>query len=306
MIPNLFIVGAPRCGTTALHLYLETHPRILMSKPKEPHYFGSDLKLMRRYEDREAYLRLFESPRDLQHAGEASVLYLYSKTAPAEILGMSPDAKVIIMLRDPLEMIPSLHAHTQLANYEDIPDLEEAVAAEEDRREGRRIPPTCLAPITLQYTSLARYAEHVVRYREAFGPDRVLCILYDDLRAEPQKAYEQTLAFLGLDSARPPTFKVYNAGRRWRSPLAGHLLVSGYRRVSGVGSKVPTKALRTAVMAMVGVLFALPLRLNLRRAPTLPPQRRLRGALREQLRDDVGRLAEILGRDLSGWLDAEA
>src|SRR2546429_216975 len=115
MIPTFFIVGAPRCGTSSLASYLDAHPRIFMSKPKEPHHFGRDLEIrVRPYASRESYLRLFEGV-DADHAGDASVLYLYSSTAPDEILALNPDARIIIMLRDPLEMIPSLHTRNLLA-----------------------------------------------------------------------------------------------------------------------------------------------------------------------------------------------
>jgi hypothetical protein len=147
MIPTFFIVGAPSCGTSSLGRYLDAHPRIFISKPKEPHHFGVDLELRPRpYAEREAYLKLFEGAGDVQHAGDGSVLYLYSRTAPAEILELNPAAKVIIMLRDLLEMVPSLHAHNLVLNYEDILDLAQALEAQADRRAGRRIPSTCVPP----------------------------------------------------------------------------------------------------------------------------------------------------------------
>src|SRR5437667_3513745 len=98
-IPTVFIVGAPRCGTTSLAAYLASHPQVFMSKAKEPHHFGSDLDVRwRPYADRRRYLQLFERARDGQQAGEASVFYLYSKTAAREIRQLSPSATIIIML----------------------------------------------------------------------------------------------------------------------------------------------------------------------------------------------------------------
>ncbi|HXB53921.1 MAG TPA: sulfotransferase [Vicinamibacteria bacterium] len=306
MIPTFFIVGAPRCGTSSLYLYLDAHPQIFMSKPKEPHHFGSDLDLRPRpYADREAYLKLFDGAGKVSHAGEASVLYLYSRTAPEEILALNPAARIIIMLRDPVEMICSLHLHNLLLNYEDIGDLEQALEAESDRREGRRIPPTCIPPLSLQYTTVAKYADHVVRYQEAFGRDRVLCVLFDDLCAEPESIYEQALSFLGLEGSGRPEFKAHNQGLSWRSQRAAQVLLPAYSRCYGLASKLPTKLLRLSALGMVGTLFYLPLKLNLRPAPTPPLGIERRRVLREGFREDVERLADLLGRDLSKWLRPE-
>ena len=302
-VPTFFIVGAPRCGTSSLYAYLSAHPDVFVCRPKEPHHLGSDLDLRPRpFADRAAYLRLFDGGGRARQLGEGSVLYLYSKAAPGEIRALSPDAKVIVLLRDPVEMVCSLHAHNLLLNHEDLPDLEQALAAEGDRREGRRIPPTCAAPLALQYRALGRFAEHVSRYRESLGPERVRCILYDDLAAEPERVYRETIAFLGLEPGGRPEFKAINPRSRWRSPRAGRLLIRGLRRGSLVAQKLPTRALRTSALAVVGLLSIVPMRLNLAPARPSAPAPELRAGLRDAFRDDVGHLAEILGRDLSSWL----
>jgi hypothetical protein len=306
MIPTFFIAGAPRCGTSSLAAYLDVHPRVFMSKPKEPHHFGADLEIRSRIAERQAYLKLFEGAGDVQHAGEGSVLYMYSRSAPAEILDLSPAARVVIMLRDPLEMVPSLHAHNLLLNYEDLTDLGQALEAQADRRAGRRVPATCIPPLALQYVHLARFSEPVHRYREAFGPDRVRCILFDDLRREPEKVYAETLAFLGLPQTPPPELKVHNRGQRWRSQRAARLLLPAYARAVGVASRVPTRLLQKSALWTVVGLFYPPLRLNLGAAPPPRLSRELRSALREQLRDDVERLSDLLARDLSAWLKVDA
>ncbi|HEX9187295.1 MAG TPA: sulfotransferase domain-containing protein [Vicinamibacteria bacterium] len=306
MIPTFFIAGAPRCGTSSLSAYLDAHPGIFMSKPKEPHHFGADLEVRSRVADRPAYLKLFEEAGDVQHAGEASVLTMYSRSAPAEILDASPAARVVIMLRDPLEMVPSLHVHNLLLNYEDVEDLARALEAQADRRAGRRVPASCLAPIALQYVHLARYADPVHRFREAFGPDRVRCILFEDLRRAPERVFAETVAFLGLPPAPAPELAVHNRGQRWRSQRAARLLLPVYARAVGVANRVPTRLLRKSALWTVVGLFYPPLRLNVRPARTPRLSRELRGTLREELRDDVARLADLLARDLSAWLKTDA
>lgn len=307
MIPTVFIVGAPRCGTSSLYHLLDAHPQVFMSRPKEPHHFGADLEIRPRlHASREAYLALFEGAGDVRHAGEASVLYLYSRTAPAEILALSPDARIIVMLRDPVEFVPSLHAHNLLLTYEDVRDLAEAIALEPERRAGRRIPPGCVAPLALQYTSLARYADHVRRYQEAFGRDRVLCLLLEDLHDRPEEVRDRTFSFLGLDRTGLPSLGRHNPRQRWRHQRLGRALLSAYRHAAGLGSRLPTRLLRTSALVAVAGLFYLPLKLGVSAAPTTTLPRDLRRKLQDQLRDDVERLGELIGRDLSAWSRSDA
>jgi len=108
--PDLFIVGAPRSGTTALYEYLRSHPDIFMCTPKEPNYFSFDMNRPRAANTEEEYLRLFKNAHE-KVAGEASVWYLYSKVAIAEIMRFNPDAKIIAMVRSPIDWFRSWHAH---------------------------------------------------------------------------------------------------------------------------------------------------------------------------------------------------
>jgi len=140
--PDFFIVGAPKCGTTAMSDYLRQHPEIYMPQRKEPHFFGSDLDAPYPYfiRDKEQYFSLFAEAKDEKRVGEASVWYLYSKRAAFEIKEFCPTASIIIMLRNPVDMIYSLHSQRLFTGNEDIPDFEEALEAEEDRKRGLRIP----------------------------------------------------------------------------------------------------------------------------------------------------------------------
>src|SRR5258706_10449866 len=106
--PDFFIVGAPKCGTTAMNDYLGQHPDIYMA-PKELHYFGADLKIKDKISE-SAYLQYFKNAGNKKILGEASVWYLFSGTAAKEIKNFSPDAKILIMLRNPVEVVYSLHS----------------------------------------------------------------------------------------------------------------------------------------------------------------------------------------------------
>ena len=125
--PNLFIVGAPKSGTTALYEYLKVHPEIFMSAYKEPHYFGSDLRGPRmeqfRGNDRK-YLSLFAAATNEKWVGEASIWYLYSQRAAQEIKAYDPNAAIIIMLRNPLEMGYSMFYQSSYTGNEILPTFE--------------------------------------------------------------------------------------------------------------------------------------------------------------------------------------
>ena len=110
--PNFFIVGAPKCGTTAFNADLKRHPDVFIPERKEIHFFGHDLKLDGERPSLEAYLALFAPSASRCAIGESSVFYLFSRTAADEIYSFNPDAQIIIMLRDPIDMVHSLYYHT--------------------------------------------------------------------------------------------------------------------------------------------------------------------------------------------------
>lgn len=128
--PNFFIVGAPKCGTTAMHIYLRQHPEIFMPEKKESHFFGSDLNSQYFIRDREKYLSLFSEAKDVKRIGEASVWYLYSKQAAYEIKEFSPSASIIIMLRNPVDMLYAQHSQFLYNGNENIASFEDALNAE--------------------------------------------------------------------------------------------------------------------------------------------------------------------------------
>ena len=125
--PNFFIVGAPKCGTTALYEYLRPHPHIFMSKVKEPHFFANDLGTYPFIKTLEEYTRLFTDSNE-QHVrvGEASVYYLRSATAIANIHQFNPHAKIIAMFRNPVEMVHALHSQLLYVSEESESDFETA------------------------------------------------------------------------------------------------------------------------------------------------------------------------------------
>ncbi len=294
--PNLFIVGAPKSGTTALTSYLASHPDIYMAS-KESHFFGSDLAFdgIRAQIPLDAYLAGFEGATEERYRAEASIGYLYSSRAAKEIHDFSPDARIVAILRNPVDMVHSLHSEVLFQGDEDIVDFDEALAAEPERAEGRRIPPTCQALWTLLYRRVGHYADQVERYFDEFGRERVHIIVFDDFREDAPLSYRKTLEFLELDPDHQPDFPVVNANKVARSPAAVRLLrqpPAGVRRI--VRLVVPNQHFRRRLGHQVQAL-------NTAERPRPPMTEETRRSLQQDFAEDVARLGKLLDRDLSGW-----
>lgn len=202
-IPNLFIVGAPKCGTTSLYYYLSQHPDVFMASPKEPHVFSSDIEGSNHYgvESMAEYLRLFEAST-LDINGEASVWYLYSKVAAKKIREYSPQAKIVVAMRDPLLMIPSLHRQFLASLNEDEPALDRAIALQAQRSNGASIPRACHLPLGLQYERIAQYDRGIEEYLNIFGEDQVHFVLAEELSTDPVAEIDRLFDFLQIDRVK--------------------------------------------------------------------------------------------------------
>ncbi len=294
--PDYLIVGAPRTGTTFMFDYLAEHPQIHNAARKEPQFFATDLDsgnymdsltFMR---DRDEYLALFDGARSDQIVGEASTWYLYSRAAAGNIHAANPDARIIIMLRHPVQMLYSLHGRRYYAGSEDIADFGAALDAEADRRAGRRIPPRVRNVTALYYRDVGRYAEQVERYLDTFGRDQVHVVLFEDFIADPAAAYRGVLEFLGVDPSFRPEFRVVNAAAARRSQRLQQLLLSP--RVIRVARAVIPVGLRPRV----GRLWD---SLNSRGQKRVALDPEVASGLRAELLPDIERLGALLGRDLA-------
>jgi hypothetical protein len=292
--PDFFLAGAFKSGSTALYEQLRRHPQIFMPFHKEPLYFGSDLT--RRYGrmSETDYLRLFRDANPGQRIGEASTWYLYSTTAAHEIKEFSPDAQILVVLRHPVDVMYAQHNQLIFNVIEDIPDFEEALAAEDDRRAGRRIPPGPINVENLFYRHSVRFAEQLERYFDVFGRERVHVMLHDDLVRDGAAVVRGCLEFLGVDpslAAAPPKS---NENRRVRSPRLQRWVFA------------PTLLLPLAPFlrrfAFVRAVRTRLLEANSEARPRQPMDPDLRRRLTEEMAPQVEQLGRLIGRDLSGWI----
>ena len=215
-LPNLFIVGAPKCGTTAWVEYLRTHPDIFFPDTKEDCFFALDLPGFRFIHSEVDYAKLFAGSGAAKVVGEASAMYLFSTAAAGAIRRYNPDAKILIFLREQEDFLPSLHNQFLREFSEEIEDFE-TVWRLSSRRPPETVPPACLEPRTLDYAAMGRFAEQVERYLAVFPPEQVRVIHFRDWIADPRQTYLAILAFLGVDDDGRRQFPPVNRGVTYRS-----------------------------------------------------------------------------------------
>lgn len=223
--PSLFIVGSPKCGTTALANYLSEHDDIFMSSPKEPHYFATNFdKSMRTTQTEEHYLSLFKNAKKYQICGEASIWYLYSREAIRNIAKFEPNAKIIVMVRNPADMIYSLHSQKIYSLDEDVLDFEEAWNLSWKREKGSFIPKGCREPKTLFYHKIANYYEQIQYLYKFFPTSNVKVIEFEEFKQSNLDVYKGVLEFLNIEYDEKKEFKKINERKEHKSSFVANLI----------------------------------------------------------------------------------
>jgi hypothetical protein len=314
-VPDFFIVGHPKSGTTALYHMLKHHPEIYMSKVKEPYYFACDNPQPERSGDRrwttldqtgtrsqtlDEYLSLFAEARPDQRAGEASTHYLWWPSAPSRIAEVQPDARIIAVLREPASFLRSVHLQFVQNRHETEKDFRKALALEDARREGRCIPPQSVWPRCLLYSDRVRYVEQLRRYHAAFGRERVLVLIYDDFRSDNEAAVRSVLRFLEVDDTVPVEVMDVNPSVALRSARIDDVARAAFGGQGPVWGtmKASLKALTPRRMRSRVRKRAKATRRRVAYRKPPPPDEQLMLELRARFRGEVAALSEYLDRDL--------
>jgi hypothetical protein len=296
--PNFFIVGAPKCGTTALYEYLRPHPNIFMPKLKEPHFFAKDLGTYPFAKTLDQYTALFADSTDAHlRVGEASVYYLRSSTAIRNIHDFNPEARLIAIFRNPVEMVHSFHSQLLYVSQEDVDDFETAWRLQARRAQGLDLPLRSRGAFLLQYADMARFGTQAQRLLSIFPAAQVKIILYDDFAVSPRKVYDEVIDFLGVPHDNRTEFPRVNENKRARVAWLRNLMVKPppvlretYRSFKhAVGGK-HLDAIKEGMLDRITVKET---------RPPLSPQ--LRAELVETFREEVALLSRLLNRDLSHW-----
>lgn len=294
--PNLFLVGAPKCATTSMDDWLGQHPEIYMSPQKETHLFARDLYPEGTQCTWARYCGFFDGVRGEPVRGESSVFYMLSRTAAADLAAYAPDARILVMLRNPLDVIESHHSQIVYEGLEPETDVAKAVRLQEARLAACPPERAIYKDRVLHYLDVVRFGEQLARFRAAFPAARIHTVLYDDLKADPAGEYAKVLAFLGVDPAFRPDFAHQNANKKVRSARLRSFLTETPETVTRLSRVVlPSYALRRRVRAAVK-------RLNTRYQPRTGMPAGLRREMARHLQSDVADLSEMLGRDLTPWL----
>lgn len=228
--------------------------------------------------------------------GEGSTNYLRSKVAVSNALELSPDARFIAMLRNPIDVAHAFHMEQLFARNEEEPDFETAWRLQEARARGEKIPPNCRAPEFLQYREVASYPEQIRRFFVLVPPEQRIVILQDDLASNTAAIYRDVLAFLELPDDGRTAFEPVNSSHAHRSKLTADLVLS------------PPALLQPAIWGVRGYLRRTKppiiegLKSYLRRPKKRDPIRKsFRSELRQLFSSDVAELEAMMSRDLSSW-----
>ena len=296
--PDFFLVGAPKCGTTAMHTYLRLHPEIFMPRVKEMHYYGSDLSGLASQLTDEKHAALFADVKSQRRVGETCIWALYSRLAAAEIRRDIPRAKIIIMLRNPVDMAYALYSELVYQWVEDIVGFPRALAVEEERKQGRRLPKSAYSvpPKVLFYRETAKYAGQVERYLDAFGHEQMHVIIYDDLKKDSRDVYRAALDFLEVDAGHRIEMPVINPNKRVRSIRLRKLLHRPPAALQRLCKTIiPSDTTRQRWFERLDGW-------NVGFRPRPPMGEKMRRRLQAEFAPDVERLSRLLGRDLMHWV----
>lgn len=289
MRPGFFVPGFPKAGTSSLCRWLAAHPQVKFPVIKEPHFFSKDLgndrvPTLTRYE------ALFASTASRhQLAGEGSTNYLYSEEAVSRIMDYNADARFIVCLRNPIDLLPSLYQEYRCHCAEPAPTFEAAWSSRgaHDSMVGRRF---LTADHLINYRVAGMLGHHCRRLLTVVPRAQVFFVLLDDMKSDPASVFHGVLDFLGLVWYAAVDLEKCNSAKRLRSPLLRGLQLAAGQLKRRLGIDRNFGLLRPLYSVVYAPMIS----------PPLPY--RLRCELAGAFREDIGLLADLTGRDLTLWL----
>jgi Sulfotransferase domain len=295
-VPDFFIVGHPKCGTTALYEMLRRHPQIYMSDAKEPNFFSAEWQTSDGHpETFDDYLSLFDAAKPEQRVGEASAFYLASRNAASGIARAQPAAQIIAILREPASFLRSLHLQMVQSDLETEKKFRKAFSLEDVRRQGRHVPRSASNwQQRLLYSDHVRYVEQLRRYHALFPSEQVMVLIYDDFQRDNEATLRTVLRFLDVDDTFPIEVKEVNPTVRVRSRHLNHIIYREqglvWRAVRAGVRPLMSRQARSRVLEVIRqrVVYGAP----------RPLDEGFRMELRRRFKPEVVALSEYLDRDL--------
>jgi hypothetical protein len=281
--PDFFILGAPRTGTTSLSIYLGENPNIFFSDPKEPNYFCHDFSdKFRKVTDKKEYLNLFKEAEENQVIGEGSVFYLSSEDAILRILDFNPDAKFIVMVRNPIDIVRSRFFISRYFLDENQKDIRKAWKLIKKRKKGKKIPFTCSDPKLLFYDDVARLGQQLENLYHFVDKKNVKVIVFDDFVSNTLGVYKNVLNFLNVDYCGKKEFPVFNQCHDVRFQPISILAIWLFNKNKKFGKFFKWNVIKKCKKEIDPIF---------------------RKELADYFREDVKKLSKLLERDLTYWLD---
>ena len=307
MMPNFFVIGAQKAGTTSLYHYLAQHPQVYMSPVKEPCFFNYEIdpagRVVQsgfgnpdqkgcRFSDVSGYRELFRGANSATVIGEASPPYIYVPGTAERIEKYAPGSKVVAILRNPADRAYSAYLHAVRIGKEPLGDFSRALLEEEERVRSNW-------HYTYHYRSRGYYYDQLARYFKVFGRDRVGVWLYEDLRSNPVGVAQDIFGFLNVDDAfAPDTNSKHNPSGVPKGRIA-RVAIRTMDNTAAAFLETFTSASR--IYPFLSRMRQRVQRQMVAKPPPLDPK--LRVDLTRGYREDILKLQELIGRDLSAWLE---
>jgi len=284
---------------------LQNHPQIYMPEEKEPRFFIPELrprpqngKKPKRPATLEDYLKLFAGAGPEQRAGEASPQYLRYEHAPAAIAEVAPQARIIVLLREPASFLRSFHGQMLHNRIETEKDFQRAMELEDARRRGERLPRGCRRQSWLLYSNHVSYAEQLRHLHASFPPEQVLVLIYEDYRRDNEAVVREVLRFLDVDDTlaveQVDTHPLKDVRVRRLHQLTG-ALQEARRNPAAVNPAL--RSLDALLPEAVRETFGSAWRRLIYR-PRVPPREEFMLELRRRFKPEVEAASDYLGRDL--------
>lgn len=264
-----------------------------MAKAKESHHFAPEfLGASQAMRSRDHYLSLFSIERHHKFVGESSVYYLYSDSALQNIRSYDQNAKVIAILRNPVEAIYSHHSQLVFNGNQTVIDFEEALFKGDEASIDKNNNMT--NDKIFNYRDIFLYYKQIVRLYKIVPSENIKILIYDDFREETEKTYQECLRFIGASSDHVPSFRVINSNKQVRSRLVRTWLQDPPPWLSAPFKRTLPLSKRNAIKMTVK-------NLNTRYLPRKEMSEDTRRELQSFYREDVEKLGDLLGRDLTQW-----
>ena len=279
--PNFFMVGGMKCGSSSLYCALKSHPNIFFPTVRGTNFFNDRFKTPSDITTLESFEDLFKSATSDHIAiGENTGAYLYSPVAIHNIYKYNKDAKLIIMLRNPIDVAYSRHSELCVNGDEGVNDFETAWGMQELRKD---------IPI-LQYKDYVKFGEYVEKVLDIFPRNQIKCIFFEDLVKDFNTVYEDVLKFLDVPSDGRIDFPIHHQNSKLRIKLVDKILRA-----------IPYKSIKGFLGIGDDIIIPKLLELNKKRVSRKRLRPEFRAKLMEEFKSDIEKLSRLVNRDLSGW-----